>query len=91
MDSTMFVGSRRAVLAALCAVGLAGAAFAERVCIWPEGRMPDARLLLIGQGEDEDMLRTIAREYGLGKRVRFAGVVEDVAGWLGAADFFLFP
>ena len=56
-----------------------------------QGRMPDARLLLIGQGEDEDMLRTIAREYGLGKRVHFAGVVEDVAGWLGAADFFLFP
>ena len=43
MDSTMFVGLRRAVLAAQCAVGLAGAAFAERVCIWPEGRMPDAQ------------------------------------------------
>ena len=46
MDSTMFVGSRRAaraVFAVLCAVGLAGAAFAERVGIWPEGKMPDAQ------------------------------------------------
>ena len=46
MDSTMLGGSSRAVravFAALCAVGLAGAAFAERVCIWPEGRMPDAQ------------------------------------------------
>ena len=46
MDSTIFVGSRRAqraVFAAMCAVGLAGAAFAERVGIWPEGKMPDAQ------------------------------------------------
>ena len=54
-------------------------------------RMPDARLLLIGQGEDEEMLRAHAKELELGETVHFAGVVEDVPAWLGAADFFLFP
>ena len=53
--------------------------------------MPDARLLLIGQGEDEEMLRTHVRELNLEEYVYFAGVVTDVAGWLGASDFFLFP
>ncbi len=53
--------------------------------------MPDARLVLIGQGEDEDMLRAHVREKGLENEVYFAGVVTDIPGWLGAADFFLFP
>ena len=53
--------------------------------------MPDARLVLIGQGEDEEMLRAHVREKGLEKEVFFAGVVTDIPGWLGAADFFLFP
>lgn len=53
--------------------------------------MPDARLLLIGQGEDEEMLRAHVRELNLEEYVYFAGVVTDVAGWLGASDFFLFP
>lgn len=53
--------------------------------------MPDARLLLIGQGEDEEMLRTHAKVRGLKDAVRFTGVVTDVPGWLGASDFFLFP
>ncbi len=53
--------------------------------------MPDARLLLIGQGEDEEMLRAHVRELDLEEYVYFAGVVTDVAGWLGASDFFLFP
>ncbi len=53
--------------------------------------MPDARLVLIGQGEDEEALRAHVREKGLEDYVYFAGVVTDVAGWLGASDFFLFP
>ena len=39
--------------------------------------MPDARLVLVGQGEDDE--------------VYFAGVVTDIPGWLAASDFFLFP
>jgi glycosyltransferase involved in cell wall biosynthesis len=54
-------------------------------------QMPDARLVLIGQGEDEAMLRAHVRERGLEDHVYFAGVVTDIPGWLGASDFFLFP
>lgn len=53
--------------------------------------MPDARLVLVGQGEDEEMLHAHVREKGLENEVYFAGVVTDIPGWLGAADFFLFP
>ena len=54
-------------------------------------RMPQARLLLVGQGEDETMLRAHVRDRGIEKQVCFAGVAEDVSGYLGASDFFLFP
>ena len=53
--------------------------------------MPDARLVLVGQGEDREMLEQHVLEKGLDKEVYFAGVVTDIPGWLGAADFFLFP
>ena len=53
--------------------------------------MPDARLVLVGQGEDEDMLHAHAREKGVENEVYFAGVVTDIPGWLAASDFFLFP
>ena len=53
--------------------------------------MPDARLVLVGQGEDEDMLRAHAKEKGVENEVYFAGVVTDIPGWLAASDFFLFP
>ena len=53
--------------------------------------MPDARLVLIGQGEDEQMLRAYAEEKGVENEVYFAGVVTDIPGWLGASDFFIFP
>ncbi len=46
MQNNVLRGSLRAsrvAWVALCAVGLAGAAFAERVNIWPEGKMPDAQ------------------------------------------------
>lgn len=53
--------------------------------------MPDARLVLVGQGEDDEMLREHVREKGLEQEVYFTGVVTDIPGWLGAADFFIFP
>ena len=53
--------------------------------------MPDARLVLVGQGEDEDMLRAHTKEKGVENEVYFAGVVTDIPGWLAASDFFLFP
>lgn len=54
-------------------------------------KMPDARLLLVGQGEDEKKLLSRVKELGMEDEVRFAGVVEDVPAYLGASDFFLFP
>ena len=53
--------------------------------------MPDARLLLVGQGEDEQMLRAHVKEAGVEDAVFFAGVVEDVSEYLAASDLFLFP
>ena len=39
-------------------------------------RFPDAMLCLAGRGPDEDGLRRLARESGLGTRVRFEGAVD---------------
>lgn len=50
---------------------------------------PDSRLILIGQGEDGDMLRERASD--LGEKVIFTGVQSDIQGWLSAFDLFLFP
>ena len=53
--------------------------------------LPQARLVLIGQGEDETMLQEKADKLGLQDKVYFAGVQYDIQGWLSALDFFLFP
>lgn len=52
---------------------------------------PDSRLVLVGQGEDEEKLRDHARQLGLDNSVTFAGVQYDVPAWLSAFDLFLFP
>ena len=53
--------------------------------------MPDARLLLIGQGEDEDKLHHLAAELDITDDVIFGGQVDRMADWLSAMDLFLFP
>ena len=50
---------------------------------------PNSRLILIGQGEDSEMLRKRASD--LGEKVLFTGVQSDIQGWLSAFDLFLFP
>ena len=57
---------------------------------------PDARLLLVGSGgldmhACEAELRDFVERYGLGASVQFTGAVEDVSGYLRAADVFAFP
>ncbi len=54
-------------------------------------RRADARLLLIGQGQDEPMLREKTRQLGLEESVRFLGVRGDVPQLMQAMDVFAFP
>ncbi|MBQ5841004.1 MAG: glycosyltransferase family 1 protein [Clostridia bacterium] len=54
-------------------------------------RRPDARLLLVGQGEDEAMLREKVHRLGLEESVRFLGVRGDVPRLMQAMDVFAFP
>ncbi len=55
-------------------------------------KRPQARLLLVGQGPEEDSLREMAQELGLGERVVFAGTVphDEVPHYAAAADLFVF-
>jgi glycosyltransferase involved in cell wall biosynthesis len=51
-------------------------------------RVPDARFVIVGQGELESRLRTQAYELGLESRVLFAGFRSDVDRLLPAFDVF---
>jgi glycosyltransferase involved in cell wall biosynthesis len=52
---------------------------------------PDVRLRLVGDGEDEELLRELAARAGVAERVEFAGAVEDAAPHLRAADVVVVP
>ena len=54
-------------------------------------RRPDSCLWLVGQGEDEGMLRRRTQELGLTEAVRFLGVREDVPALMQGMDVFVFP
>lgn len=51
----------------------------------------DAHLVLIGQGDEERKLRTLADELGISERVHFAGYRRDVPRLLGALDVYVHP
>lgn len=55
---------------------------------WPAvlAAVPDARLVLVGEGPDGERLRAAA-----GPSVRFAGAVTDTAPWYRAADLVVLP
>ncbi|GGZ49666.1 glycosyltransferase [Streptomyces subrutilus] len=55
---------------------------------WPQllGRVPAARLALVGDGPDADRLRTTAPA-----GVHFAGAAPDIRPWLRAADLVVLP
>ena len=52
---------------------------------------PQARLILIGDGEKRAEYETLAQELGISDRVRFTGWREDVGDLLEALDLFVFP
>jgi teichuronic acid biosynthesis glycosyltransferase TuaC len=55
--------------------------------------LPDATLLLLGEGPDRPTLEAQARSLGLAERVRFLGSVPhaDLPGWLAASDVMALP
>jgi glycosyltransferase involved in cell wall biosynthesis len=57
------------------------------------GGAPEARLVIVGDGEERTRLEALASELRVGHRVLFAGAQpkELVAAHLAAADAFLFP
>ena len=48
-------------------------------------------LVLVGQGEDERMLKEKVDKLGIADRVFFAGLQSDIQAWLSCFDLFLFP
>jgi N-acetyl-alpha-D-glucosaminyl L-malate synthase BshA len=51
----------------------------------------DSRLILIGDGPDRPVAQETAKEFGVIDRVKFVGVVDQVAPLLNKADLFLLP
>lgn len=52
---------------------------------------PKARLVLVGQGEDEKMLKDKILKLGISDKVYMAGLQSNPSEWLSAFDLFLFP
>ena len=63
------------------------------VTAWPRvvAALPQARLLLIGDGPERAALEAQARRLGVAERLRVTGATPDVAGWLAAADALAAP
>lgn len=53
--------------------------------------IPDARLMVIGEGEERAHLESLARNLGVNSRVVMPGSQEDVPAFLSAFDVFAFP
>lgn len=52
---------------------------------------PQARLLLVGDGQDMEKIRQMTEEKGLAEKVIFTGAVSNVQDYLQAMDLFIFP
>lgn len=48
-----------------------------------------ARLIILGQGEDEAALKELARKLGIAEHVFFAGFQENPFAWMHAADLYV--
>ena len=55
------------------------------------GRIPNAWLWLIGDGEERRALEALAREVGMADRIRFVGWVKEPAHHIAATDVFGMP
>lgn len=54
-------------------------------------RIPSAKLVLIGQGEDEAKLKERCKQLKIEENVLFMGIQKNIDEWLSAFDVFLFP
>ena len=54
-------------------------------------KRPNAKLLLLGEGEDREMLKKMIRDAKLEDRVIMTGNVRNVSDYLSAMDVFAFP
>ena len=67
----------------------------KRPQLWLEGAArlaasdPDARFIMIGDGVDRESSQSYAQDLGLGDRIHFVGLIEDVAPWYEAMDAVL--
>jgi glycosyltransferase involved in cell wall biosynthesis len=60
---------------------------------WPEiiSSIPEAYCLIVGEGEYEDTLKMLTKNYGVANRVLFAGARSDIPELLGSSDLFVLP
>jgi glycosyltransferase involved in cell wall biosynthesis len=68
-----------------------GQEFALRALRNVRAKIPNARLLLAGDGPCREKLESLAQQLGLKDGVIFAGFVEDVSQAYAAMDVFVFP
>jgi len=54
-------------------------------------KLPQAQLLIVGDGPQAKSLRELAVQLGVGERVFFAGHQQDVRDYFDALDVFVFP
>lgn len=54
-------------------------------------QIPEARLLLIGDGELRNEIESMSERLGLKKKIIFTGNIDNVADYFQAMDIFLFP
>lgn len=52
---------------------------------------PNSKLILVGQGPDYEKLKEKVRRLGVVDKVIFAGVQNDIGGYLSMMDVFIFP
>lgn len=66
---------------------------ADALAAWPRvlERVPDAHLLIVGDGPEMSKLQGQARELGIGERVVFTGTRTDVAQIVSACTIVLLP
>lgn len=54
-------------------------------------KLPDARLVLVGDGDLRDEIKNLVKDYNIEENVIFAGMCSNVQDYLSMSDAFVFP